>query len=140
MVFYCYSMNYPDTNYLSELGDPSISRSLRNLQMLVLADKYGMFMLRSTAMSKFVDSMHSEYGDHESGRGSIENLISVASFVYSRMPWQSRAVRVVTCEIVKIHWAKLAVMPDLKALIREIPDFGIDMVTEGSEPKAREVD
>ena len=136
MVFYCYLMNYPDTNYLSELGDLSISRSLRNIQMYILADKYRMLYLRSTAVMKFTDSMIWEYLNRETPSGSLEDLISIASLVYSRIPRQDRAMRFSTCEAAKIHWAKLSVMPELKALISEIPDFGIDMVTEAGKSES----
>ena len=84
--------------------------------------------------------MDSEYRDRENASGSLEDLISVASLVYSRISREDRPMRSITCEIVKIHWAKLSAMPGLKALISENPEFGIDMVAEGDKPKTWEVD
>ena len=137
MVYYCYTMDYPD-NKIEVIFNSGksreysyISHAHTNAQIYALAEKYDIAGLKILASIKFNAAMMTEFGPGPRNCApDMTHLIAIISLVYTSTPESDRVLRDRIIGELWSHWKQLSPKPDFHIVIAANPDIMIEAVND----------
>lgn len=158
MIQVMYSMTYADTKILSEKtpgGKPSKNRTIEmnhqllptcdengmeetwlsrvntNVQMYILADKYGFDSLKSMAVEKLAWIIGLAQENPEDGIGQFieKSILREVPLVYDCTLDTDRGLRNLLLDYVTTNWVRLSVAESLLDAIAQAPVFAVELIT-----------